>query len=78
MKTMADYFVGKTVSIYPGSGWYREGIILDVNPAGVVFKLTQVCAEAAGGRREGETYNGWTCGKTMFIAFSANLTFEEV
>lgn len=77
MKTLADYFVGKNVSIYPGSSWHREGIVLDVTDAGVIFKLTQVANPDFGGRDEGHTYNGWTVGKTMFIAFSAELTIQE-
>lgn len=77
MNTMAD-FIGKEVSIYPGSSWHREGVVLEVNPAGVLFKITQVCNRDHGGRDEGYTYNGWTVGKTMFIAFCAELTFQEV
>ena len=77
MNSMAD-FVGKTVSIYPGSSWHREGVVLDVNPAGVLFKITQVCNADFHGREEGYTFNGWTVGKTMFIAFSAELTFQEI
>lgn len=77
MKTLADYFVGKEVTIYPGSSWHREGIVLDVTDAGIVFKLTQVENPDFGGREEGHTFNGWTVGKTMFVAFSAELTFQE-
>lgn len=77
MNSISD-FVGKTVSIYPGGSWHREGVVLEVNPAGVLFKITQVCNPEFGGRDEGHTYNGWTVGKTIFIAFSAELTFQEI
>jgi len=41
MEFMIKTFLGKEVNIFPGDTQPKFGIVLDINPAGVVFEITE-------------------------------------
>lgn len=63
---MEDYFLNKTVQIYSGDFYKKEGVVKNVGVGGVTFLITKSHDSA------------YTVGKLHFIAYSANLSFEEV
>jgi hypothetical protein len=58
-------FIGKEVSIYPRDTRSKMGIVLDITPAGVMFKITKA-----------DLSSGYTVGEVVFISYSANLSFS--
>lgn len=63
-----EELVGKEVRIYPGDTYEKRGIILDITPFGILFRITYYCS---GG-------NAYTVGKEHFISYSKNLDFEVI
>lgn len=64
MEFMKEMFLGKEVNIFPGDTNRKFGIVLDINPAGVVFEIT--------GRSEPQP--NYFKGQIVFIAME-KLTF---
>ena len=65
-KYMNDEFLNKEVQIYPGDTYSKQGIVRDINNAGVVFEITK--SEA----------HQYTVGKLYFISWAANLCFKII
>ena len=64
--TMRDEFLNKNVQIYPGDSRKKFGIVVDINKAGVTFKIT---------KSECEQY---MIDDIRFISYSHSLTFRKV
>jgi len=59
--------IGKEVQIYPNDTHKKFGTVLEITDGGVLFLITR-----------SEIGSKFTVGKKRFIAFSSNLSFEEV
>lgn len=58
--------IGKEVRIYPGDTRSKQGIIVEMNADGVLFKITESdCSD-------------YSVGKLHFISYAARLNFEEI
>ena len=64
MEHMIAQFVGKEVQVYPNDTYKKIAKVLDINPAGVTFLVT-----------ESEDSKGWPVNSIKFVAFSASLNF---
>ena len=64
---MKKTFLNKEVQIYPGDTYPKYGIVKDINPAGVIFKITE----------SNEKYN-FVPGTIRFISWAHNLNFTLV
>jgi hypothetical protein len=60
--------IGKEVRIYPGDTYKKQGVILDINDHGVLFRITYY----AGSDHQ------YRIGKKHFISYSASLIFAEI
>ena len=64
MDFMRAQFVGKDVQVYPNDTYKKIAKVIDINPAGVTFLVT-----------ESEDSKGWPVNSIKFVAFSASLNF---
>jgi|TARA_R110000822_G_scaffold67162_1_gene163754 hypothetical protein len=60
--------VGKKVQIYPGDSNKKEGILLEINEMGYVFKITFYSG----------TDNQYQVGKIHFIGKNNNMSLREI
>ena len=70
MQAMKEQFLGRTVQIFPGDTDDKFGEVLDINEAGVTFRITKV--------NSGNYLSKYAVGEIRFIAFSTGLTFRLV
>jgi hypothetical protein len=63
---MRDEFLNKNVQIYPSDSRKKFGTIIDINKAGVTFKIYDSVCDA------------YTVDSVVFISFANNLTFRKV
>ena len=66
MENFKELWLKKIVDIYPGDTHGKRGKIVDINEAGVTFLIIE-CSE----------HCNYEVGETVFIAFSANLSFKK-
>ena len=62
--------IGKEVYIYPGDTIKKKGIIQEITPFGILFKITWT--------DDCSTFKQYEVDKLYFISYSANLSFREV
>jgi hypothetical protein len=59
--------LGKEVQIFPGDTYYKYGIIEDMTPQGILFRITK-----------SDLPNAYPVGSYQFISYSANLTYAFI
>ena len=64
MQAMITQFINKEVRVYPNDTYKKIAKVIDINPAGVTFLVT-----------ESEDSKGWPVNSIKFVAFSASLNF---
>ncbi len=63
---MREIYLGKEVQLYPNDSVAKYGIIEDINPHGIVIKITEVDIPLA-------TYK---VGSVIFLSFTDKLIFK--
>jgi hypothetical protein len=61
--------IGKEARIYPNDHYSKQGVIMDINDNGVLFKITQ---------SQKADINKLVVGSLHFISYSANLSFSVI
>lgn len=63
---MREIYLGKEVQLYPNDSVAKYGIIEDINPHGIVIKITEVDMPSV----------SYKVGDVTFISFMNKLTFK--